>query len=83
MYAVIFFVYGVGLYYGGQLIIDSNKAHPDCYDHPSRSYCFSGGDAMLVRIVWGAGNTSPVRPHDRSHCLSASCQPRVLLDMFL
>ncbi len=51
MYAIIFFVYGVGLWYGGHLIIESNNAHPDCIDHPGRSHCFSGGDAMLVSVA--------------------------------
>ena len=51
MFASIFFIYGVGLWYAGELIVKSRQAHVECYADPTASPCFSGGDAMLVRTV--------------------------------
>ena len=51
MYGTIFFIYGVGLWYGGELIVQSRERKPDCVNDPTAGGCFAGGDAMLVRCA--------------------------------
>ena len=40
--------YAIGLYYGGQLIIEAREAHPECIADPTGANCFSGGDVLTV-----------------------------------
>jgi len=62
----IFITYGVGLYFGGQLVIWSRQDNPEC-NSPAAivlDYCFTGGDVMQVifALLIGASSLGQAGP---------------------
>jgi len=53
----MFAVYGVGLYWGGRLVLMSREDDPLCAFDPNRSGCFTGGRVLNVifALLIGAG----------------------------
>ncbi len=66
-------MYGVGLMYAGRLIVQSRRDDPKCREDQNASGCFSGGDAMLVRVV----DAPPITMHAACACpplMHVSCR---------
>ena len=66
MYGSVFFVYGVGLWYGSKLVRDAHADDPECKLDPSLTKCFSGGKTMIVREHSPQGITILTSKHTRA-----------------
>jgi ABC-type multidrug transport system fused ATPase/permease subunit len=56
LFFTLYAAYGVGLWYGARLILDSRSAHPVCVTDPTAAGCYSGGNVIntFMAVLIGA-----------------------------